>query len=76
MGEAFVKEVNALIELIGRGRERFQHIEGDLRVGRMKRFPYRIYFRYDAGANHATIFAVMHERRRPDYWQHRLKKGL
>jgi plasmid stabilization system protein ParE len=75
LGEVFVREVRSLLDLIARGQERFQLVDQGVRVGRLKRFPYRIYFRYDPESDHATIFAVMHERRRPDYWQGRLSGG-
>lgn len=72
LGEAFVGEVEAAIGEIGKSPDRFQPLGQGIRVYRLKRFPYRLYYRYSEERDHTTIFAVMHERRRPAYWIHRL----
>jgi plasmid stabilization system protein ParE len=73
LGKVFVEAVQASLQEIGRGPSRYQALENGLRICRMKRFPYSIYFRYSEERDHATVFAVMHTRRRPGYWRHRLK---
>lgn len=73
LGEEFVQAVEAAITTISKDPTRFQPVGDGLRIFRMKRFPYHLFYRYDEPRNHATIFAVMHHRRRPNYWRHRLK---
>lgn len=73
LGEEFIQAVETAIANIEKDPTRFQPIGDGLRIFRMKRFPYHLFYRYDEPRNHATIFAVMHHRRRPNYWRHRLK---
>lgn len=37
-----------------------------------KRYPFVLYYRWDAGRNFVTIFAVMHCSREPGYWKQRI----
>ena len=75
LGDDFVREIEGAIREIAESPDRFQAVGQGLRVYRLKRFPYRLYYRYSEARDHATIFAVMHERRRPGYWSHRLGGG-
>ena len=72
LGEEFVQAVVAAVATIAAEPTRFQLVGDGLRIFRMKRFPYYLFFRFNERTNHATFFAVMHKRRRPDYWRHRL----
>ena len=65
--ERFISEVIAICA----EPNRYQPVGNDIRVYRLKRFPFRIYYLPMPDA--LTIYAVMHERRKPDYWQGRLK---
>ena len=38
----------------------------------LSRFPYALYYRWDAGGDRVVFYAVMHLRRRPGYWRYRL----
>lgn len=41
---------------------------------KIKRFPFRIVFREET--SHTMIFAVAHDRRRPDYWLKRVPRNM
>lgn len=73
LGEEFIQAVEAAIAAIAIDPTRFQLAGDGLRIFRMKRFPYHLFYRYNEQRDHSTIFAVMHHRRRPNYWRHRLK---
>ena len=47
-------------------------IEENCRRRRFKRFPYGVVFRVHEGK--IIVLAVMHLRRKPGYWKHRLKE--
>lgn len=36
------------------------------------RFPYALYYRWEPKHNRLAIYALMHLRRKPDYWKHRI----
>jgi hypothetical protein len=74
LGQEFADALEAGIREILRDPKRFQQVDGELRVFRMKRFPYRLIFRW-LEKGHVTIFAVMHIRRRPDYWRERPREN-
>lgn len=67
LGLSFVEQVERIVEtprawpLIGAGLWRY----------RLPRFPFGLVYRLHA--NEIKIYAVMHLKRRPGYWRHRLK---
>jgi toxin ParE1/3/4 len=73
LGAVFVDAVELSVKEILRDPERFQKVDTGLRVYRMKRFPYRLIFRWLEERQHVTIFVVMHIRRKPGYWTARLQ---
>lgn len=75
LGEEFVQAVEAAVAMIAKDPTRFQSVGDGLRIFRMKRFPYYLFFRFDEERDHATFFAIMHHRRRPGYWRHRASKN-
>ncbi|WP_367871148.1 type II toxin-antitoxin system RelE/ParE family toxin [Luteolibacter sp. Populi] len=72
LGMEFAAAVEAAIASILEEPGRYQPTEDDTRVFRLKRFPYRLFYRFDAAAASLGIVAVMHEKRRPESWQGRL----
>ncbi|MGH7283650.1 MAG: type II toxin-antitoxin system RelE/ParE family toxin [Polyangiaceae bacterium] len=44
----------------------------DYRKMVLKRFPYVVFFRYDANDDEVVVIAVAHSRRRPGYWVDRV----
>ena len=43
-----------------------------VRVFRMKKFPYKLFYSFDEAEQFVRIYAVMHEKQRPDYWRNRV----
>lgn len=71
-GDRFVAAVRAGIDEVISNPRRYQPVEGDVRVLRLKKFPFRLYYTFDETEQFICIYAVMHEKRRPDYWRARL----
>ncbi len=71
-GGRFVAAVRAGIDEIISNPRRYQRVEGDVRVFRLKKFPFRLYYTFDETEQFVCIFAVTHEKRSPDYWRARL----
>jgi ParE toxin of type II toxin-antitoxin system, parDE len=68
LGGEFVAAVEAGIAVMLRDPERFQRIDGECRILRLKRFPYSIYFEHCPTLQHIRVYAVAHRRRRTGYW--------
>jgi plasmid stabilization system protein ParE len=71
LGVEFTEAVEAAIRVIQADPERFQRAGGEVRVFRMKRFPYCIFFRYVPDRDHLRILGIVHNRRRPGVWKKR-----
>ena len=66
LGLEFSAAVEVAVATILMDPERFQAVGEGVRVFRMKRFPYYIFYRCDSQGNNVRILAVMHHKRRPD----------
>ena len=73
LGEAFVQAMQAALETISCDPARFQSVGDGVRIFRLKRFPYYLYYYYHMQRETITIYAVAHHRRRPDYWRQRMR---
>lgn len=73
-GDRFVKAVRAAIGQIMLDPARHQSLDQGIRVFRLKVFPYRVYYVHEEQADLIRVYAVMHEKRQPDYWRDRLGK--
>jgi toxin ParE1/3/4 len=71
-GDQFVHAVRAAITAVLADPLRFQPAGKGVRVFRLKKFPFRLYYSFDEAGQCVCIYAVMHEKRRPDYWRGRL----
>lgn len=72
LGEAFVQAVeNALCE-IAKSPTRYQAVGDGVRIFRLRRFPYYLYYLHHAPTRSITIYAVAHHKRERDYWRKRL----
>jgi hypothetical protein len=74
LGAAFTLEVEATIERIKEAPDRWPVIEQDVRKCLTHIFPYSILYTIEHGA--ILIVSVMHLRRKPDHWHHRLSEPL
>ena len=72
LGVEFTEAVEASVGQVLQLPDRYQPVGGDTRIFRMKRFPYYLFYRYNEAEQHVRFVAVMHHRRRPDYWRERL----
>lgn len=70
---AFVAEVETAIQILRQAPTRWAVIEEpEIRRYLLARFPYSIYYRWDAEQDRVSIYAVMHTSRRPGYWRNRV----
>jgi len=70
LGNEFKEQVREAIQRICRKPESSTLLEENVRLHRVARFPYGIVYHTTDQA--IEIVAVMHLRRRPDYWHRRL----
>jgi toxin ParE1/3/4 len=72
LGLEFIQVIEAGITAIISDPGRFQPVGGGIRIYRIRRFPYYVFYRFDEIGQSARIVAVMHKRRKPGYWRDRL----
>ena len=72
LGAAFTVEVEATLQNVLNEPERFRKLDRDVHTCRAHTFPYAILYTIEEGF--ILIIAVMHLRRKPGYWQHRLSE--
>ena len=71
---AFVAEIETAIQTLRAAPTRYAVIEEpQIRRFLLTRFPYSIYYLYEADHGRVSIYAVMHTSRRPGYWRDRLE---
>jgi plasmid stabilization system protein ParE len=70
LGEEFMRSLDAAIQLILRTPAMYRVIEAPFRRGLLRRFPYAVFYEYDAGV--VTIHGVVRTARHPSVWQDRL----
>ena len=73
LGVEFSDAVVLAIESILREPTRFPPAGDGVRLFRLSRFPYHLYYVFTESLRHVRIMAVMHNRRRPGQWHGRLK---
>lgn len=71
LGEEFVQAVESALEVISHDPERFQPVGDGVRIFRMKRFPYYLFYHHSKESQSISVFAVAHHSRKPDYWRRR-----
>jgi toxin ParE2 len=70
LGDAFLLEVVAAIERIGRFPAAWHPLSENTRRCHLRRFPYGLIYAPDN--DDVLIIAVAHTHRRPDYWRDRI----
>jgi plasmid stabilization system protein ParE len=68
--EAFLTELDRVVDQISRHPERYPLHEFKTRKALLQRFPYLIVFREESEG--LQIIAVAHGRRKPGYWRDRI----
>ncbi len=71
LGDRYAREVRATIARIVGTPNRWRILEEDVRLCRLRVFPYVVL--YTIEPDYILIVAVMHGKRRPGYWRHRLE---
>jgi len=69
LGADFLDEFEATLARIVAAPERWRLVRGNNRRLNFRRFPYALI--YQLNGDVISITAVMHQHRRPFYWQHR-----
>jgi plasmid stabilization system protein ParE len=70
LGDRFASEVRATIQKILGSPTRWRVLDEDVRLCLVRVFPYSVL--YTVEADFILIIAVMHGKREPGYWKHRL----
>jgi plasmid stabilization system protein ParE len=71
LGKEFIRCIDARIAELNRHPLHHQVVQGDrVRRALINRFPFSIY--YENEEELITIFAILHQRRSPEYWNSRL----
>jgi plasmid stabilization system protein ParE len=70
---SFVAEVEAAISKVLVTPKIWRVVEPpDVRRYLIHRFPYALYYRWESHHNRVAVYAIMHLRREPGYWKHRI----
>lgn len=70
LGHRFDRALESALETILSSPTTWAIYTQNVRKYRLRKFPYSIFYRLDADV--VTIVAVMHAKRRPDYWLDRV----
>ncbi|OAI57993.1 hypothetical protein AYO49_06190 [Verrucomicrobiaceae bacterium SCGC AG-212-N21] len=73
LGEQFVLAVESALDIIAGDPGRFQLVGEGVRIYRMKRFPYYLFYHHVPQSQSIIIYAVAHHSRKPEYWRRRLR---
>lgn len=74
LGRAFVAAVRSALTTIAQDPGRFPSVGQDIRIFRMKRFPFYLFYHYAEQEALLTIYAVAHHKRQSDYWRGRVSE--
>ncbi len=69
LGESFTSEVQRAVNMIRDHPDLGSSLGAKVRRVLVRRFPYSVLYRHEAGR--IFILAVAHQHRRPGYWRHR-----
>jgi len=68
----FVEKLKNTVQRILEFPEAWQKIDDKgVRRALVEQFPFAVLYKYDKSNRHVTIFAIMHTKRAPGYWQNR-----
>jgi plasmid stabilization system protein ParE len=72
LGVEFTEAADSAIMTILQDPQRHQFLGAKMHVFRLKRFPFYLFYHYDESTAHVRIVALMHHKKRPDYWKERM----
>jgi plasmid stabilization system protein ParE len=70
LGDDFVAAIDQLLGRVQARPELYEAVQGDVRRGKVKRFPYVVYYR--VLADRIEVIGVLHGSRNPQTWQDRI----
>jgi plasmid stabilization system protein ParE len=70
LGHRFLTSLDATFQSIQRNPKIYPKVYNEFRRALLPRFPYGIY--YIIENNSIIVFAVLHERRNPDFWKSKI----
>jgi len=73
LGFEFTLRLTEFIDLIEQTPHHMRFLMENARYGKLKQFPFKVYFIIDEAAQSITIFAILHEKRHPNIWKKRLE---
>lgn len=71
LGRGFQKELEDAVSRIVQAPTAWHPIKKGYRRCTLNRFPFGVIYRIDPSKNECQVFAVMHFKRKPGYWQSR-----
>ena len=71
-GQKFVAAMRAALDSIAKDPTRFQPVGQEIRIFRLKRYPFYLFYNHDESEDVVTIYAVAHHKRQQNYWRSRL----
>lgn len=69
--EQFVTEVLRVVQMVAEAPERWPVVRRGTRRVVLRRFPFKVVYRYDETKDEVLVIAVAHDKRRPEYWRTR-----
>jgi toxin ParE1/3/4 len=72
LGLQFVAAVQEALATISKDPERYQQVGEGIRIFRMRRFPYYLFYHHLKEQELIAIYALAHHKRQKDYWRKRL----
>lgn len=73
LGLDFSMEVYKSVQRIITNPESWTNVSNAIRRILVQRYPFGVLYHYDSESDQVFIVAVMHFRRKPDYWKDRLE---
>lgn len=69
LGDWFRSDLRQVFDRITENPAQFPVLEGSVRLARLRKFPYDVYF--DLRGDRVVIMAIVHQSRHPDTWKRR-----
>jgi plasmid stabilization system protein ParE len=69
LGDRFLDQLRRRVEVISDNSEMYAVLRDEVRAAALRRFPYVVYYRFEAGT--VFILAVLHAHRDPQTWMSR-----
>ncbi|MEN3943178.1 type II toxin-antitoxin system RelE/ParE family toxin [Prosthecobacter sp. SYSU 5D2] len=70
--ERFLVAMENAMDTVMKDPVRYQPVGDGVRVYRLDRFPYKLYYEHDESRQHVSFLCIMHHKRRPEYWRDRV----